>query len=202
VTATISHLIESYGLVAVFVLMAGGACGLPIASEVLLPVAGVLVAAGHLGFAAVVVVAVLGNLVGSLVAYWIAARFGTQVLLGPGRWIGLSPHHLELATNWFQRYGRLAVFAGRMLPVVRSYVSFPAGLARQGLAAFVVLTTLGSLPWCAGLVAAGYFLGANYDRVSGPIQKATIVIAAVVVIAIAAWYVRGRSTGRSGERAR
>src|SRR5205809_5103798 len=159
VTATLSNLIASYGLAAVFVLMAAGACGIPVASEILLPVAGVLVATGQLGYAAAVLVAVLGNLAGSLVAYAVAARFGTAILLGPGRWVGFSPHHLELATGWFQRYGLVAVLVGRVLPVVRTYISFPAGLARQSLAPFVVLTLLGSLPWCAGLVAAGDLLG-------------------------------------------
>jgi len=120
VTATLSHLVASYGLAAVFLLMAGGACGLPIASEVLLPVAGVLVATGHLDFMTVVLVAILGNLAGSVAAYALAARFGTPLLLGPGRWVGFSAHHLELANGWFQRYGLLAVLVGRVLPIVRT----------------------------------------------------------------------------------
>jgi len=199
VTATLSHLVASYGLAAVLLLMAAESCGLPFPSEVIMPVAGLLAAGGHLDFAAAVLAGAFGNLIGSLVAYGIAARFGTAVLLGPGRWVGFSRHHLELATGWFQRYGLLAVLAGRVLPVVRTYISFPAGLARLRLGPFSALTLAGALPWCAALTAAGYFLGANYDRVSGPIQTAAIAIAVVVVGLLALWYVRGRST--SGSRA-
>jgi membrane protein DedA with SNARE-associated domain len=197
VTATLSHLIASYGLVAVLVLMAVESCGLPFPSEVIMPVAGVLAATGHLNFAAAVLAGAFGNLIGSMAAYGIAARFGTPVLLGPGRWVGFSPHHLELATGWFQRYGLLAVLVGRVLPVVRTYISFPAGLARLRLGPFAALTFIGALPWCAALTAAGYFLGSNYDRVSGPIQKAAIAIAVVVAALLVLWYVRGRSASRS-----
>jgi membrane protein DedA with SNARE-associated domain len=197
VTATLSQLIASYGLVAVLVLMAVESCGLPFPSEVIMPVAGVLAATGHLNFAAAVLAGAFGNLIGSMAAYGIAARFGTPVLLGPGRWVGFSPHHLELATGWFQRYGLLAVLVGRVLPVVRTYISFPAGLARLRLGPFAALTFIGALPWCAALTAAGYFLGSNYDRVSGPIQKAAIAIAVVVAALLVLWYVRGRSASRS-----
>jgi membrane protein DedA with SNARE-associated domain len=193
VTATLSHLIATYGLAAVLLLMAVESCGLPFPSEVIMPVAGLLAATGHLDFVAAVLAGALGNLVGSLAAYLIAARLGTPILLGPGRWVGFSPHHLELATGWFKRYGMLAVLVGRVLPVVRTYISFPAGLARLSPGPFAGLTFIGALPWCAALAAVGYFLGANYDRVSGPIQTAAIAIAVVVVVLLALWYVRGRS---------
>jgi membrane protein DedA with SNARE-associated domain len=198
VTATLSNLIATYGAVAVLLLMAAESCGLPFPSEVIMPVAGVLAATGHLDFVAAVLAGALGNLVGSLAAYVIAARFGTPVLLGPGRWVGFSPHHLELATGWFRRYGLPAVLVGRVLPVVRTYISFPAGLARLRLGPFAALTLIGALPWCTALAAAGYYLGTHYDRVSGPIQKAAIVIAVVVVACLVLWYVRGRSSSKAG----
>jgi membrane protein DedA with SNARE-associated domain len=197
VTATLSHFIAMYGLAAVLLLMAAESCGLPFPSEVIMPVAGLLAATGHLNFVAAVLAGAFGNLLGSLAAYVIAARFGTPILLGPGRWVGFSPHHLELATGWFQRYGLWAVLVGRVLPVVRTYISFPAGLARLRLGPFAVLTLIGALPWCAALTAVGYFLGANYERVSGPMQKAAIAIAVVVVAVVVLWYVRGRSPNRS-----
>ena len=197
VTATLSHFIAMYGLAAVLLLMAAESCGLPFPSEVIMPVAGLLAATGHLNFVAAVLAGAFGNLLGSLAAYVIAARFGTPILLGPGRWVGFSPHHLELATGWFQRYGLWAVLLGRVLPVVRTYISFPAGLARLRLGPFAVLTLIGALPWCAALTAVGYFLGANYERVSGPMQTAAIAIAVVVVAVVVLWYVRGRSPNRS-----
>ena len=84
------------------------------------------------------------------------------------------------------------MFFGRVLPVIRTYISFPAGLARVNLPWFSVLTFAGALPWCAALALAGYVLGTNYDRISGPIEKAAIVIALLVAVGLVVWYVRGR----------
>jgi membrane protein DedA with SNARE-associated domain len=192
-TQTLVSLVASYGLIAVFVLMAAESCGLPFPSEVIMPVGGALVATGHLPLPGVILAGAVGNVVGSLAAYGLAARFGAPLLLGPGRWVGFSRSHLEMAQRWFGRYGLLAVFLGRMLPVVRTYISFPAGLARIRLGPFSLLTLVGALPWCAALTAVGYVLGANYERVSGPMEKIAIGIAVVVLIIVVAWFVRGRT---------
>jgi membrane protein DedA with SNARE-associated domain len=192
-TATLSSLVSHYGLLAVLLLMAAESCGIPFPSEVIMPSAGLLAAIGHLNLAEAIVAGAAGNLAGSLVAYFLAARFGEPLLLGPGRWIGIRAHHLEIADGWFQRWGLWAVFFGRVLPVVRTYISFPAGLARVPLGWFSILTFAGALPWCAALAVAGYTLGKNYDRVSGPIQYAAIVIALLVAIVVVVWYLRGRS---------
>lgn len=191
-TAAVSNFIAAYGLVAVFVLMVCESCGLPFPSEVIMPTGGVLAAAGHMNFAVLVVVGAAANLVGSLIAYGLAARFGEPLLLGPGRYVGIRRHHLELADGWFQRWGLLAVFVGRVLPVVRTYISFPAGLARVDLMRFSILTFVGALPWCAALALVGYELGRNYDRISGPVQKIAIAIALAVLLVVIVWYVRGR----------
>ena len=199
-TATLSNLVASYGLVAVFVLMAFESCGIPFPSEVIMPTAGVLAAAGHLNLAAAILAGALGNLVGSLVAFGVAARWGEPVLLGPGRWIGIRAHHIELADGWFRRWGLWAVLAGRVLPVIRTYISFPAGLARIRVVPFSILTFVGALPWCAALALVGYTLGKNYERVSGPIQLAAIVIALLVAIVVVAWWFRGRSSEKALQR--
>ncbi len=191
-TAAVSNFIAAYGLVAVFVLMVCESCGLPFPSEVIMPTGGVLAAAGHMNFAVLVVVGAAANLVGSLLAYGLAARFGEPLLLGPGRYVGIRRHHLELADGWFRRWGLLAVFVGRVLPVVRTYISFPAGLARVDLMRFSILTFVGALPWCAALALVGYELGRNYDRISGPVQKIAIAIALAVLLVVIVWYVRGR----------
>ena len=159
-----------------------------------MPSAGLLAATGHLNLAEAILAGTVGNLLGSLLAFALAARFGEPLLLGPGRWVGIRAHHLEIADGWFQRWGLWAVFFGRVLPVVRTYISFPAGLARINLVWFSVLTFVGALPWCAALALVGYTLGKNYERVSGPIQLAAIVVAVVVAIVVVAWYLRGRST--------
>jgi len=193
-TATLSSLVAQYGVLAVFLLMAAESCGIPFPSEVIMPSAGLLAATGHLNLAEAILGGTVGNLLGSLLAFALAARFGEPLLLGPGRWIGIRAHHLEIADGWFQRWGLWAVFFGRVLPMVRTYISFPAGLARINLVWFSVLTFVGALPWCAALALVGYTLGKNYERVSGPIQLAAIVVAVVVAIVVVAWYLRGRST--------
>ena len=193
-TAAVSNFIATYGLVAVFVLMVFESCGFPFPSEVVMPTGGLLAATGHMpgGLVAVIVAGAVANLVGSLIAYGVAARFGEPLLLGPGRYVGIRRHHLEMADGWFRRWGLPAVLIGRVLPVIRTYISFPAGLARIDLTRFSVLTFAGALPWCAALAIVGYVLGRNYDRISGPLEKAALVIALVVVVAVVVWYVRGR----------
>ena len=193
-TAALSNFIAAYGLVAVFVLMVFESCGFPFPSEVVMPTGGLLAATGHMpgGLVAVIVAGAVANLAGSLIAYAAAARFGEPLLLGPGRYIGIRRHHLELADGWFRRWGLLAVFVGRVLPVIRTYISFPAGLARIDLLKFSALTLIGALPWCAMLALVGYELGRNYDRISGPIEKGAVVLAVMVAIVVVIWYVRGR----------
>jgi membrane protein DedA with SNARE-associated domain len=191
-TAAVSNFIASYGLLAVFVLMVGESCGFPFPSEVIMPTAGLLAATGHMNLVAAIFAGAAANLVGSLIAYAVAARWGEPLLLGPGRYIGIRRHHLELADGWFGRWGLLAVLIGRVLPVIRTYISFPAGLARIELARFSILTFVGALPWCAALAIVGYALGKNYDRISGPVEKGAVVIALLVVIVVVVWYIRGR----------
>src|SRR5437764_12492734 len=145
--------------------MVGESCGFPFPSEVIMPTSGLLAASGHMNLVAAIFAGAAANLVGSLIAYGVAARWGEPLLLGPGRYAGIRRHHLEIADGWFQRWGLPAVFFGRVLPVIRTYISFPAGLARVNLPWFSVLTFAGALPWCAALALAGYVLGTNYDRI-------------------------------------
>jgi membrane protein DedA with SNARE-associated domain len=196
-TAALSNFIATYGLLAVFVLMVGESCGLPFPSEVVMPTAGLLAAAGHMNLVVAIIAGGVANLVGSLIAYGLAARFGEPLLLGPGRYIGIRRHHLELADGWFRRWGLWAVLIGRVLPVIRTYISFPAGLARIELVRFSILTLVGALPWCAALALVGYALGKNYDRISGPIEKAAIGVALLVAAVVVVWYLRGREPRRT-----
>ena len=196
-TTTLSSLVASYGLAGVLILMAFESCGFPFPSEVIMPTAGLLAATGHMNLEMAILAGAVGNLVGSLAAFGLAARFGEPLLLGPGRWVGIRAHHLELADGWFRRWGLWAVLIGRVLPVVRTYISFPAGLARIELGRFSVLTFVGALPWCAALTLVGYTLGKNYDRISGPIEKGAIVVALLVVLVVVIWYWRGRSSAPS-----
>jgi membrane protein DedA with SNARE-associated domain len=192
VTSFITHWVTSGGIVLVFVLMAAESCGVPFPSEVIMPFAGFLAAQGHISLPGAILAGTLGNVAGSLVAYGLAARFGRPLLLGPGRRIGISASHLDLADRWFERHGLTAVLVGRVLPVVRTYISFPAGLARVELVRFTLLTFIGALPWCIALAAGGYAIGANYDRISGPIEIVAIITAVILVAIVVGWLVRGR----------
>src|ERR1017187_704083 len=191
----IGQWVTSGGLFIVLVLMLINSCGVPFPSEVIMPVAGVLAAAGHFNIVVVIVIGIAGNWLGALLEYAVARRFGRPLLLGPGRRIGISPRHLDLADHWIDRYGLAAVFFGRMLPVIPTYISFPAGLAKMQPVWFAGLSLVGSTVWVTFLAVLGYEVGANYTKASGPIGTAAIAIAVVVVIGVIAWYLRGR--GRS-----
>ncbi|MDQ6856282.1 MAG: DedA family protein [Candidatus Dormibacteraeota bacterium] len=193
----ITHWVTTGGILLVFVLMAAESCGVPFPSELIMPFAGFLAAQGHISLTGAILAGTVGNVVGSLVAYGLSARFGRPVLLGPGRFLGIRESHLDLADRWFARHGLTAVFVGRVLPVVRTYISFPAGLARVDLLRFTLLTFIGALPWCIALAAGGYAIGANYDKISGPIQTVALVFAVVVVAIVVAWLVRGRRRSAS-----
>ncbi len=158
-----------------------------------MPTAGILAATGRMNLVAAIVAGALANLVGSWIAYGVAASWGEPLLLGPGKYIGIRRHHLKLADRWFKRWGMVAVFVGRILPVVRTYISFPAGLARIEFIRFSVLTFVGALPWCAALTLLGFYLGKNYDRVSLSIQRGALVLLLLVVAGVVFWYVRGRA---------
>ena len=180
----IGQWVTSGGIFVVLVLMLINSCGVPFPSEVIMPVAGVLAATGHFNIVAVIVA--------GLIAYSLARRFGRPLLLGPGRRIGISASHLDLADRWFARFGLPTVFFGRMLPVICTYISFPAGLAKVQPVWFAGLSLLGSTVWVTFLGVLGYEVGANYTKVAGPIGKIAIGIAVLVVVAVVVWYVRGR----------
>lgn len=192
VVATVSSLVSQFGYPAILLLMALESCGMPVPSEVVVPLGGLLASFGKLNLVMVTVVASIANVIGSLAAYGIAARWGSRALLGPGRYLGIRAHHVRIADRWFRRYGLLAVFFGRMLPIVRTYISFPAGLSRVGLGRFVLLTFVGALPWNFALAYAGYVLGAHYDRITIWFERGGYLVALLVVVAVAAWWWRGR----------
>src|SRR2546425_9427164 len=127
------QIISAGGLLAIFLTMAAESAGIPISSEIVVPLGGALAAQGKLSFVGVVVAASAGNLLGSLIAYLLVRRYGEALILGPGRRVGLTTGHLRLANRFFDRWGLPAVFAGRLLPVIRTYIPFPAGLSRISL---------------------------------------------------------------------
>src|SRR5436853_5571043 len=161
----IIQLITAGGLLAIFLTMAAESAGIPISSEIVVPLGGALAAQGKLAFVGVVVAASAGNLLGSLIAYLLVRRYGEALILGPGRRVGLTAGHLRLANQFFERWGLPAVFAGRLLPVIRTYISFPAGLSRITVVPFTLATVFGAIPWNLALAYAGFTLGPNYAPV-------------------------------------
>jgi membrane protein DedA with SNARE-associated domain len=197
----IGQWVTSGGILIVLALMLINSCGVPFPSEVIMPVAGVLAATGHFSIVAAIAAGIAGNLLGALLAYSLARRFGRPLLLGPGRRVGISASHLDLADRWFERYGLPTVFFGRMLPVICTYISFPAGLAKVQPFWFGVLSLLGSAVWVTFLGVLGYEVGANYTKVSGPISKIAIGFAVLIAIAVVVWYIRGRRRSASHSKA-
>ena len=189
------QLISAGGLLAIFLTMAAESAGIPISSEIVVPLGGALAAQGKLSFVGVVIAASAGNLLGSLVAYLLVRRYGEALILGPGRRVGLTTGHLRLANRFFERWGLFAVFAGRLLPVIRTYISFPAGLSRISVVPLSVATILGAVPWNLALAYAGYKLGQNYERVASVLGPFTIPLAVIVFVLVVAAYYYGRRLG-------
>lgn len=193
-------LVGSWGLIAIFVTMTGESAGLPISSEVVVPLGGALASQGKLNFVLVVLVASLANLTGSLVAFWLTRRYGERVVLSrAGRWMGLSQGHLRLANRFFDRFGLWAVFVGRLLPIVRTYISFPAGVSKMGYVWFSTATMAGAIPWNFVLAYAGFELGHHYEVVATTMQPFVLPIAIGVVLLLAAAWWFGRKLGEGEE---
>jgi len=178
VTATIGD----YGLFAVFGLMLLESTGILIPSEAISPFAGYLVSQQEMSMFGAVAAGVLGNLAGSWIAYFIGLFGGRELWLRYGRYVGVRAHHLALAEKWFDRYGELTVFVSRCLPVVRTFISFPAGTARMNLARFTFYTLLGCVPWVFALTYFGYLLGENWEKLGSFLQYLDYVVVLALVM--------------------
>ena len=197
----IVEIISAAGYAGVVLLMAIESACIPLPSEVIMPFAGYLVSIGKLGLVGVATAGALGCNVGSTVAYYVAASGGRAAFERWGKYVLVSHAELERADQFFARYGSATVFFGRLLPVVRTFIAFPAGLARMPMLKFQIYTFLGSWPWCFALAYIGYLLGARWN--SDPtLRKAfhdfDAVIVAVVLLGFA-WFVwsRWRESRRS-----
>ena len=185
-------LVSRFGLAGILVTMAGESAGLPISSEIVVPLGGALSSQGRLSFWAVVVFATIGNLIGSLVAFWLTRRYGEVVVMRYGRKVGVRQSHVNMARRFFNRYGLAAVFIGRLLPVIRTYISFPAGLSRMSYLSFSAVTFVGAFPWNLGLAYAGLQLGKNYHYIEKNFGWVSIVFLVIVVAILGALFVLGR----------
>ncbi|HEX9124441.1 MAG TPA: DedA family protein [Actinomycetota bacterium] len=185
--------IARYGYVAIFVLMVLESACVPIPSEVTMLFAGALASAAFVGsghqldLVAVALVGAFANLVGSWLAYGAGYAGGRPLIDRWGRYLLLRPHEIDRAHTWFERYGQRIVFLGRLLPVVRTFISLPAGVARMNIWKFSLFTLLGCLPWTFGLAVLGYQLGERWDEVERVMRPFSWALAVALVLAIAWW---------------
>jgi membrane protein DedA with SNARE-associated domain len=188
----VTRTIGEYGIPAVFGLMLLESMGILIPSEAISPFAGYLVSRGEMSLPAAVAAGVLGNLVGSWVAYFIGLWGGRELWFHYGRYVGVREHHLHVAEKWFDRYGEVTVFASRCLPVVRTFISFPAGTARMNFAKFTLYTLLGCIPWVSALTYFGYVLGENWTMIGDYLHYLDYAVAVAFVAGLVYLFWRWR----------
>lgn len=199
------HLITQYGYLAVFVLMLAESACIPVPSEVIMMFGGALaggaVAGAHPALSGVVAAGVLGSVAGSYVAWAVGKYAGQTAIRRLGRRVGVREHEIDRATAWFERHGPVAVLVGRVIPVIRTFISLPAGFADMSAGTFGVYTTLGVIPWTAALGIAGYALGANWEKVANDFHGPTYVIAGIAAIGLVVVVVRRRRNGAAAPAA-
>jgi membrane protein DedA with SNARE-associated domain len=201
IVATISAL----GYPGVVLMMAIESACIPLPSEIIMPFSGYLVYTGRFGLWGVAAAGAIGCVVGSLVAYWVGMYGGRPVIEKYGRYVLISLHDLDIADRWFAKRGELIVFASRLLPVIRTFIAFPAGVARMNLGRFIVYTFIGSFPWCLGLAYVGQILGEQWDKnqaLKTWFHRFDFVIGIIGLLAVALWVWRHLKDSRRLEAAR
>ena len=219
-THALTSLVGDHGVYAVFLLMLADAV-LPAASEAVMVYGGALAAGAFAGqnvvvlgdevpeggaaYVAIAIAGTVGYTLGS-VGGWAIGRYGGRPFVERhGRWLHIDPEKLARADRWFERHGQLAVFLGRITPVVRSFVAVPAGIARLRLGPYTVLTFLGSAIWCFAFAAVGWALGANWERFHEAFRYADYAVAGALLAVAAALALKWRSSrlaARAGDTAR
>src|SRR5207302_2855303 len=194
------HFIATFGYPAIFLLMVAESACIPIPSELTMLFGGALANATfassfpghphHLNFIVVGLLGTLGNLVGSWIAYGAGRAGGRPLIERWGRYILLRPHDIDRAEAWFRRRGQAAVFFSRLLPVVRTFISLPAGVAEMPIGTFTLYTVAGCLPWTFALAGAGYAVGSQWKNGEHYFTPISIAVAVLLVAAIAWWVIR------------
>lgn len=191
-SAIFLEFIASWGYVAVAVLMAAENACIPIPSELILGFAGYLIFDGQMSFAGALTAGMIGGMAGSVFAYVVGDRGGRSFVDKYGHYFFVKKSHVDIAQNWFDKYGLKAVFFSRMLPVVRTFISLPAGFAHVDMKRFLVLTFAGSLPWTALILACGMVLGKSWEVMLAIGHEASIIFVGVSAVIILVLYIRYR----------
>jgi membrane protein DedA with SNARE-associated domain len=187
-----TNIIGDLGLAGIFVLMLLDAACIPTSSEAIMLFAGFKVADGRFTLLEVIVAGVAGNLVGSWLAYGVGYLGRVELLERHGKWLHIGPRQLAWADRWFERYGDPTVFFSRMIPVIRTFISLPAGVARMPFWRFTVLSVLGIIPWVLGFALLGKGVGSNWDSWQEKLHYVDYLIIASIVAGIVYLVVRRR----------
>jgi len=192
--------ISMLGYPGVILMMAIESACIPLPSEVIVPFSGYLVSTGRFDLQIVAIAGALGCLLGSYAAYWVGSSSGRWFLVRYGRYVLIAPHEIDIADRFFARWGSPAVFTSRLLPVVRTFIAFPAGVARMRLLPFTIYTLAGSYLWCLILAYAGMKFGQHWNAL-GPYFHRFDGLIAVIMVAAAAVFLYNRLQGISAARA-
>ena len=200
ISAALLNLFIATGYAGIVIAMAIESCCIPLPSELIMPLAGFLAFQGRFNLGGTALAGAAGCVVGSAVAYWIGAVGGRPLLLRYGRYVLISHRDADRADVFFARYGDATIFATRLMPIVRTFISLPAGIARMQFTKFLIYTFLGSLPWCFVLALAGYKLGQHWQQVGSVLHKYDFLIAVALVALVALFLYRHvQRPGRSGD---
>jgi membrane protein DedA with SNARE-associated domain len=191
----LTQFVGSFGYPGVFITMLLGSALIPIPSELVLPFAGYQAYQGHLSVWLIIAVGTLGQLVGAQLSYELGRAKGREWLLAIGKYILLSEHDLNRATVWLERYERQVIFFSRLMPGVRTYISFPAGTAKIRRTDFFVYSLAGSFLWTALLTYLGFWLGPKWDSAQKYFRGLDIVVAVVLIVGLV-WYIRRHMKGQ------
>lgn len=188
---TAMQIVSGIGYWGIFLAMFVESAAIPLPSEVTMPFAGYLAASGKLLLWKVVLMGTLGNIAGSYLLYWIGAKGGRPFLKKYGKYILFNERHLQTADLWFARYGEATVFFGRLLPVVRTFISLPAGISRMPLGKFLFYTSIGVLPWTGLFAYIGYVLSQNWETIHGYFHYLNYGILALVIVILYLFWKKG-----------
>lgn len=174
--------ILALGAPGIGILMLLDSANIPIPSEVIMPFGGMMAAEGKLAFHAVALAGTIGSTIGSGISYWVGALLGKDFLLKYGKYVLLRPKEIKHAEDWFERYGLIVTLWGRFVPLVRTFISLPAGFFRANFGLFMLYAFLGALPWSYFWAYVGLKLGQNWHKVGDYMKYADVVVAVVLVL--------------------
>ena len=187
--SNLTSLINTYGYVAIFVLMTAESALIPIPSEITMTFAGFLSGTGHMNIWVAVLIGALGNLVGSLLAFWLGKAMGEEwirvAIKKWGKWLLIRESEFDKSLEWFQKYGQGITFGSRLLPIVRTFISLPAGIADMNLGLFSIFTFIGSVLWSGVLAYLGLKLGQNWLAIDPYFRKFQFVIIGLIIAGVA-----------------